>query len=396
MTYLALAAQLRGELSSALQITDDAARRAERSPSGQGHRYRPLWARGLILVELDQLEEARSTLQACIRLAEETGESYARVTGQAVRSLILLHRNDLPGAREAAQAAQAELAGTGPRYRSHWAQWARALILEADGQADEAYAVLADCWDWCAQRGLALEYRVFGPDLIRLALAFGDRDRTRAVAAAVAGLAEKNQVPSLTGAALRCRGLASNDAETLAAAVQAYPPDTRPLELAGACEDAGAAYARHGDLDRARPLLAQALAIYERLDSGRDLARAEAALRQAGLRRGRRGRRGRPKFGWAALTPAERAVAGLVADGLTNPQIGARLYVSRRTVHTHLTHVFAKLDIASRAQLAAQVTRHQEPPEGTAASSGHARQPAFAEPLPPARRGLRQRLSSQP
>jgi DNA-binding CsgD family transcriptional regulator len=52
-------------------------------------------------------------------------------------------------------------------------------------------------------------------------------------------------------------------------------------------------------------------------------------------------------------------VAGLVADGLTNPQIGARLYISGRTVQTHLAHIFAKLDIASRAQLAAQVTRHR-------------------------------------
>ena len=155
--------------------------------------------------------------------------------------------------------------------------------------------------------------------------------------------------------------------------MQAYQGG-RPLELAGACEDAGAAYARHGNSDRARPLLEQAMAIYERLDASRDLARAEAVGRQAGLRRGRRGTRGRPKFGWASLTPAEQAVASLVADGLTNPQIGARLYISRRTVHTHLVHVFAKLDIASRAQLAAQVTRHghQEPPPGTATITGHA------------------------
>jgi DNA-binding CsgD family transcriptional regulator len=139
----------------------------------------------------------------------------------------------------------------------------------------------------------------------------------------------------------------------------AYQGGTRPLELADACEDASVAYARHGDPDRARPLLEQALAIYERLDAGRDLARAEAALRQAGLRRGRRGPRGRPASGWASLTPAEHAVADLVADGLTNPQIGDRLFISRRTVQAHLVHVFAKLDIASRAQLAAQVTRHR-------------------------------------
>ena len=399
MITLALAAQLRGELSTALQITDDAVRRADRSPGRLGHSYPVLARRGLILIELDRLEQARSTLQAGMRLAEdlgvqlhlpshqvflaferftvgdwndalaeaqaglelaeEIGETYTLVFGQIVRSLILLHRNDLPGARNAADAAEAELAGTSPRYRSHWAQWARAVVLEAEGQVDEAYAVLAGCWDRCARLGHVLEYRVLGPDLIRLALVSGDPERARSVAAAATALAEANEVPSLAGAALRCRGLADDDAQTLAAAVQAYQDGARPLELAGACEDAGAAYARHGDPGRARPLLEQALALYEQLDAGRDLARAEAVLRQAGLRRGRRGPRGRPQSGWASLTPAEQAVASLVADGLTNPQIGNRLFISRRTVQAHLVHIFAKLDIASRAQLAAQVARHR-------------------------------------
>src|SRR5262249_46731088 len=138
-------------------------------------------------------DDALAEAQAGLELAEETGETYASVSGQVMRSLILLHRNDLSGAAAAAEVAEAELAGTGPRYRSHWAQWARALILEADGRADEAYAVLAGCWDWCARHGLALEYRVLGPDLIRLAVASGDSDRARAAAAAVTGLAEKNQ-----------------------------------------------------------------------------------------------------------------------------------------------------------------------------------------------------------
>ena len=86
----------------------------------------------------------------------------------------------------------------------------------------------------------------------------------------------------------------------------------------------------------------------------RGLARAEAALREAG---GRRGSRGRPRSGWDSLTPTEHSVAGLVAEGLSNPQIGERLYISSRTVQTHLAHVFAKLDISARAQLAAEVTR---------------------------------------
>ena len=89
------------------------------------------------------------------------------------------------------------------------------------------------------------------------------------------------------------------------------------------------------------------------------------------VRRGRRGTRGRPEIGWASLTPAEHAVAGLVAEGLSNPQIGERLYISRRTVQTHLAHMFAKLYIATRAQLAATVTRHRgSEPADTADAAG--------------------------
>ena len=69
----------------------------------------------------------------------------------------------------------------------------------------------------------------------------------------------------------------------------------------------------------------------------------------------------RPPDGWASLTPAELRVARLVADGLTNPQIGERLFLSRRTVQTHLSHAFTKLRLSSRAELASAFTREQSP-----------------------------------
>jgi len=71
-----------------------------------------------------------------------------------------------------------------------------------------------------------------------------------------------------------------------------------------------------------------------------------------------RGERGRPPIGWLSLTPAERDVARLVAEGLANKDIAARLFVSPRTVQTHLTHVYGKLGIASRVQLAREASRH--------------------------------------
>jgi DNA-binding CsgD family transcriptional regulator len=163
----------------------------------------------------------------------------------------------------------------------------------------------------------------------------------------------------MTGEALHCQGLVEDDPEILQAAADAHARGSRPLETALACEDAGSAFARQGHAERARPLLDQAVRSYERLGAARDLARAEATLREAGIRRGRRGPRSRPQFGWPSLTPTEHTVADLVAEGLSNPQIGERLYISHRTVQTHLAHIFAKLGISARAQLAAEVTRRR-------------------------------------
>jgi DNA-binding CsgD family transcriptional regulator len=399
MASLAMVSELRGHLREALQIADDAVRLADESPGRLGHRFPVHIPRGFILVELDRLDEARTTIETGRRISEEcgilwplssyhavralerfiaghwddavaeieagaglaseTGHSYGLILGRGVLSLIRLHRNDLPGARDAAGVTAAQLSDVGPRQRGNWSAWAQALLLEANGELAQALAMLGECWERCARYGLELEYPVIGPDLVRLALAAGDAGRARDVVAAVAGVACRNEVPWITGAALRCQGLAENDAGILEAAVSACARGPRPLELALACEDAGAAFARRGKVDRAGQFLDQAIAIYERLDAARDLARSEAVLRQMGVRRGRHVTRRRAQSGWQSLTASERAVVNLVAEGLSNPQIGQRLYVSRRTVQTHLAHVFAKLDITSRAQLAAAAARHQ-------------------------------------
>jgi DNA-binding CsgD family transcriptional regulator len=72
----------------------------------------------------------------------------------------------------------------------------------------------------------------------------------------------------------------------------------------------------------------------------------------------RRGERKRPTSGWASLTPTERDVVRLVSEGLANNDIATRLFVSPRTVQTHLTHVYTKLGITSRVQLAREAARH--------------------------------------
>lgn len=71
-----------------------------------------------------------------------------------------------------------------------------------------------------------------------------------------------------------------------------------------------------------------------------------------------RGTRGRPASGWESLTPTERDVVRLVSEGLPNKDIATRLFVSPRTVQTHLTHVYAKLAVSSRVQLVQEAARH--------------------------------------
>jgi predicted ATPase/class 3 adenylate cyclase/DNA-binding CsgD family transcriptional regulator len=74
-----------------------------------------------------------------------------------------------------------------------------------------------------------------------------------------------------------------------------------------------------------------------------------------------RGERKRPGHGWASLTPTEQQVVALVAEGLTNPQIAERLLMGRATVKTHLEHIFTKLNIRTRAELAAATARRTAP-----------------------------------
>lgn len=160
-------------------------------------------------------------------------------------------------------------------------------------------------------------------------------------------------MPRLHAAARWATGIARADAGILLEAVEFQRAAARPFDLAMVREDAAAALARDGRLDRARDLLEAALAGYEGLPARQRSAAARARLRALGLQLGSTGRRGRPATGWKALTNAEVQIFQLVGARLSNQEIAERLFVSRRTVETHVSHTLAKLGYTTRRELIA-------------------------------------------
>ena len=153
----------------------------------------------------------------------------------------------------------------------------------------------------------------------------------------------------MTAAAEHARGLIEQDPAALQRTAGRY---AAARARAGALEDAGNAWAGQGDQRRATTLLSQAYALYKEPDDADDLARIRSSLRAAGTRLRHRAHADRPAFGWDSLTDTERRVADLVAQGLSNRQVSNRIFLSTHTVAFHLRHIFWKLGITSRVQLA--------------------------------------------
>ena len=256
-----------------------------------------------------------------------------------------------------------------------FAALARAVVASAD---DPAVAVEAAEAALVAGAGLP---SITGGSALLLATArlrSADPDGARSAAdtaeeAAVAlGGAGGAAAAALVGAAAdRDRGRDATAAFAALAVVHAHgmrPLVVDGLALAGAlardAERPSVAARLHGAAERLRAELGAVvspLGALLRPDSAFLAAHADAVVEGARLGQAgavgyavrNRGRRGRPKAGWDSLTPAERQVAALAAQGRSNPEIAASLLVSTTTVRTHLRSVFAKLGLTGRAGLAA-------------------------------------------
>ncbi len=291
-----------------------------------------------------------------IRTGLEIPDPYHFGAGlTALKGLVAVHRGGPPPGPAGPDEPDTSVGG---RAYAYLAVWAQALVEEARGNSPTALRMLCHLWD--RPTGLSPRRLCFEicPDLARLAVATGDRDRLLDLVRTTEELAAREPCASLTGTALLCRGLADDDADLLLAAAADFQQARRLLAEGYAYEAAAEVLARRGSPGAAREALDSALTVYSGLDAAWDVARATARLRQAGIGRGNRRIGKRPRYGWAALTDTETKIALLVAEGLSNPDIARQMYLSRRTVQTHVSHVLAKLGLKSRVELAVEAVRH--------------------------------------
>jgi DNA-binding CsgD family transcriptional regulator/tetratricopeptide (TPR) repeat protein len=308
--------------------------------------------RSLMLLSLGRLEDAANEALSAISDAEDAGRLRAPHGAYAALLLVALRRGDLRAARAVAEDLTPGRVGGGHQHPIY--PWALAMLAEAEGRRPEALDILAPSIEALAQGRFLFGVPDFEhlPQLAALALRAGRPDAAQQVAAATTTLARRNpEVTGLAGIAAHAVGIARGSEEHLREAVSVLGPGTRPLAAAAAFEDLAELLEQTGRYKEAIDLLEDADRTYATCGASRDEARVRGALRRFGVHH-RRVATEPAARGWDSLSPAELAVARVIAEGVTSQVAAERLFLSVNTVNTHLRHVFNKLGIRSRVELA--------------------------------------------
>ena len=383
---LALGAMIRGDLADALPLCDQGLAVAETDPELTDLGLLLQINKAATLFNLDRHDEALATAERARQIADQVGtavrlgqahgmlsqlyfetgrwddalaeietlptdlkEPSAASDELGITATIKFHRNEPAAARDNLVAAEPHARRVGQQSIAPLIL-ARSLDREQAGDFSGALAVLTAAFDGSPDDLGAIEDLLM--DAVRLALKTGDKRAAQTLAGQAAMLAEGSQIPHRQANALYSRGMVERDAATLLEAGQRYADASRPLPRAKALEAAAECLVEAEDRVGARLTFEQAMEVYEFLGAEADLNRVQAEFRGYGIRRGPHSKHRRAQSGWESLTDAELKVAAFVEEGLSNPDIAARLMLSRRTVATHVSHILKKLEVATRTDIA--------------------------------------------
>ncbi|WP_369374223.1 AAA family ATPase [Streptomyces sp. cg36] len=314
-------------------------------------------ARAAMRIRLGQVRECRADAQATLEALGEIGVDRANARSVAAAGALVDALTKQGELEEAAQLEQRWLTGD---LQGHWINdhvlLSRGRLRLAQGHVREALADFLLCGHRTTARGLAGAGVLAWRSEAALAhAALGEHEAALTLAREEVSLARQWGVRASEGIALRALGLVTGGAEgltTLHSAVELLEGTTAKYDYARAAADLGARAREAGDLARARTHLQQAVSVAHEIGATVVAEGALAELRALG------DRPRSPAFrGVDALTPTERRVADLAAQGMTNRAIAGHLFVGLRTVEVHLTSVYRKLGINGRPGLAEALTR---------------------------------------
>jgi DNA-binding CsgD family transcriptional regulator len=318
-------------------------------------------ARPWLLFQLGDVEQLLGCLDTALEHVSE-GQEAARQSGQPLFEWLNLALEGLVHA----QLGRAELARQAARHALDMGSGklvsliARAALGHVDlslGNASEVVEQLAPQVAFVQREGIVEPGASrFVVDQIEASVELGRRDDAVELLEWCEGSAQRLERVSALANCARCRGLLAAQAGELDVAIASYESALAwhsqvelPLDRGRTLLALGATQRRAKRRREARATLEEALVVFDRIGAALWADRTRTELKRISGRAASSG----------ALTPAEERVAALVAEGKTNREVAAALFLSERTVEGHLTHVFGKLGIAHRAEVGAALAARQ-------------------------------------
>jgi DNA-binding CsgD family transcriptional regulator len=291
--------------------------------------------------------------------ALETGQRITAGSLACTRALVAAHLGRVDEARALAEEGLAGAEEAGDGIGGGMARWALGLLELSLGNAAEAERVLEQLWRANRAAGIVEpgENRFLG-DLVEALVELRRLDEARERTAELERRGRELRRPAVQAVAARCRGLLAAAGGDLAGALgelqqglALHAEATLPSDRARTLLALGTVERRARSRREARDTLGEARAVFADLGARLWRVRAEDELGRIGGRA--------PSAG--ALTPSEQRVAELVAQGRTNREVATALVVTERTVESHLSHVYRKLGVRSRAELAHRYGSSERP-----------------------------------
>ncbi|WP_165684931.1 LuxR family transcriptional regulator [Streptomyces sp. KO7888] len=346
LTALAVVAWLLDRTALAARTFDEAADRWRAHgplPAGLG------CAVGWTYLEQGRWAEARSVAAEIAAVAAQSGLDHAEACARALDAAAVALLGEPADARENAERALALVDPLESRSVAVAARRALGMAAVAEGDYDTAYAHFRSAF---TEDGDPVHYHVSYTVLAELAAAAARRGQC----APAAELLERSVRRLGTGMSARLALLVERARALLADPEHAEPHfraaladetgEQWPFERAQTRLDYGEWLRRQRRIAEARPLLTGALATFRRLGARPWIERTKAELRAAGIETS-----GAAPGALTELSPQQQQIVRLAARGLTNREIGEKLFLSPRTVGSHLYRVFPRLGITARAQL---------------------------------------------